>query len=80
MRQITLLSRPGCELCEHLEEQLHQRFAGRFVLDWRDVDRQPAWRREYGEQIPVLLGEGGQLLSVGELDEHSVAGYLAGDD
>lgn len=53
---LTLLTRPGCHLCEDMlavvrpiaeERELH--------LEVVDVDSDPDLRARYGEQIPVLL-------------------------
>lgn len=77
MKRLIMLGRPGCGLCEDWEEALHQAFPGQFLLDWRDVDRSPEWRKTYGTQIPVLLDESGQLLARDSLDLPSIERYLA---
>lgn len=80
MRGLLLLSRPGCDLCEQLEDELHRQFAGQFQLDWRDVDRDPDWRARYGQLIPVLLDEARQPLCAGVLDADAVRRYLSSAD
>ncbi|KEF35203.1 glutaredoxin [Deinococcus sp. RL] len=52
---LTLYTRRGCHLCEQAEERLRLLdFAYRPV----DVDRDPALRARYGDDVPVLaLGE-----------------------
>lgn len=77
MKTLLLYSRPGCDLCDELEDQLYAHFSGHFSLDWRDVDRQDDSRQQWGDKIPVLLTEDGQLLCSGQLDKTSVAAYLA---
>lgn len=77
MKTLLLLGRPACALCEDWEDSLHQAFAGRFHLDWRDVDRRADWRAQYGQRIPVLLDEAEQPLAVGQLDLQAVERYLA---
>lgn len=76
MKTLILLGRPGCGLCEQWEDLLHERFGGGFRLDWRDVDRDPAWQRAYGERIPVLLDADGALLCVSQLDLTALSRYL----
>ncbi len=76
MKTLILLGRPGCGLCEQWEDELHEHFAGRFHLDWRDVDRDPRWRLDYGDRIPVLLDVDGALLCAERLDMTVLARYL----
>lgn len=72
-----LLSRPGCCLCDELEEDLLAEFGpGRFELEKADVDSRPEWRQAYGIRIPVLLDASGQVLSEGRLDPARVAAAL----
>ncbi|RZO86735.1 MAG: hypothetical protein EVA65_00155 [Oceanococcus sp.] len=74
--QLILYSRPACTLCEHLEDQLHEHFAGRFQLDWRDVDRDPEARSLHAQRIPVLTTSAGEEICVGTFDAQSVARAL----
>ena len=76
MKTLRLYSRPGCSLCEDLEDQLHAQFAGRYRLDWRHVDREPDARQRFSDKIPVLLSEQGEVLSQGSLDRARLADYL----
>ncbi len=78
MKGLILYSRPGCGLCEDLEEALHAEFAGRFQLEWRDVDRDQEARRRYSPRIPLLLSTRGEELCEGKLDVVRVAAYLGG--
>jgi hypothetical protein len=73
---LTLLSRPGCHLCEEFREELEQAFGGRFSLTEADVDSRPEWRDRFGLQIPVLLDENGALVCATRFDEQAVAGVL----
>ena len=77
MRTLRLYSRPACGLCEELEDQLHAEFAGRYRLDWRNVDREEDARLRFSDKIPVLIGEQGEILSQGQLDPVAVADYLS---
>lgn len=56
---ITLLSRPGCHLCEQAREVI-ARVAAELGVSWeeRDITRSERDLREYGEQIPVTLING----------------------
>ncbi len=73
---LILYSRPHCDLCEAMEDQLHAEFAGRFELDWRDVDRDPETQRRFGARIPVLTTSSGQEVCVGQFHRASVVQAL----
>lgn len=73
---LVLYSRPGCGLCEHLEDQLHDAFGGRFRLEWRDVDRHADVRANYAEKIPVLTTANGEEVCCGFFDRAAVARTL----
>lgn len=58
-RQVTLITRAGCHLCEQAEQQL----AGLadelgFTLRLLDVDADRARANEYSERVPVFLIDG----------------------
>ncbi|HTP38891.1 MAG TPA: glutaredoxin family protein [Steroidobacteraceae bacterium] len=57
---LTLLTRTGCELCEHMLQELSGLGA-----EWplppvtlKDVDEDPELQRRYGLRVPVLLLDG----------------------
>ena len=58
---ITLLSRPGCHLCDDAR-QVIARVAADLGVPWseRDITRSEDDLREYGEMIPVTLIDGVQ--------------------
>jgi glutaredoxin len=58
---ITLLSRPGCHLCEAAREVI-ERVAGELGVPWaeRDITASEQDAREYGDMIPVTLIDGVQ--------------------
>ncbi len=58
---ITLLSRPGCHLCEAAREIIES-VAGELGVPWaeRDITASEADTREYGDMIPVTLIDGVQ--------------------
>ena len=59
MTRLTLLSRPGCRLCEEMRRQVEAILAGE-PRTWEDVDvdSDPVLARRYGESIPVLFVNG----------------------
>ncbi len=59
--QITLLSRPGCHLCDTARDVI-TRVAADLGVPWeeRDITRSEADLREYGDKIPVTLIDGVQ--------------------
>jgi hypothetical protein len=60
-RLITLLSRPGCHLCDEARAVI-ARVAADLGVPWqeRDITRSQDDLREYGEMIPVTLIDGVQ--------------------
>ena len=58
---ITLLSRPGCHLCDEARSVI-ARVAADLGVPWeeRDITRSDSDLRAYGEQIPVTLIDGVQ--------------------
>ncbi|HEX4378234.1 MAG TPA: glutaredoxin family protein [Steroidobacteraceae bacterium] len=63
---LVLLTRPECELCEHMLAQLSA-LGRRFPLppvEVRDVDSDPELQRRYRLKIPVLLMDGVPVCSV----------------
>jgi len=57
--RITLLSRPGCHLCDDARIVI-SRVAADLEVGWeeRDITRSEADLREYWERIPVTLVDG----------------------
>ena len=60
-RTITLLSRPGCHLCDEARTVV-ARVADELGVAWteRDITESPQDLRDYGEMIPVTLIDGVQ--------------------
>lgn len=58
---ITLLTRPGCHLCDDARAVI-ARVAAELGVSWteRDITRSEGDLRDYGEMIPVTLIEGVQ--------------------
>ncbi|MCA2213756.1 glutaredoxin family protein [Jidongwangia harbinensis] len=57
--RLTLISRPGCHLCE-VAEQVLDRVAGDTGESWTRVDVTDSveLERDYGDRVPVLLLDG----------------------
>jgi glutaredoxin len=60
-RRMTLLSRPGCHLCDDARATI-ARVAGELGVPWdeRDITQSEDDLRAYGEMIPVTLIDGVQ--------------------
>ena len=58
MNRLTLISRPGCHLCEVAEQALDRIAPG----DWTrvDVDSSIELQRDYSDRVPVLLLDGSE--------------------
>lgn len=59
--RITLLTRPGCHLCDDARAVI-ARVAAELGVSWteRDITRSEGDLRDYGEMIPVTLIDGVQ--------------------
>jgi Glutaredoxin-like domain (DUF836) len=55
MQTLILYSKPGCHLCEGLQEKLEQIQDLGFELEIRDITTQPNWFQAYQYEVPVLL-------------------------
>src|SRR5690606_32342863 len=78
-RTLTLYSRPGCHLCEHVETELYELLQGRRDVAVRivDITDDPVLEREYLIRIPVLT-DGATELSEYPLDRARVERWLDG--
>ncbi len=74
---ITLLSRPGCHLCDEARSVI-ARVATELAVPWteRDVTQSADDLRDYGEMIPVTLIDGVQH-DFWRVDEHRLRRALA---
>ena len=52
--QLILYSKPGCHLCEGLQEKLEQVNNPEFELEIRDITTRDDWFSRYQYSIPVL--------------------------
>ena len=75
---ITLLSRPGCHLCDDARAVI-SRVADELGVAWeeRDITKSPDDLLAYGEQIPVTLIDGVQH-DFWRVDEQRLRDALAG--
>ena len=77
MASLTLYFRQGCHLCEEFFTQLQELLEGQaHTLNLVDVDSNPDVRRKFGDKVPVLSGEHGELCHY-ELDRQSLLRYLS---
>jgi len=52
--ELILYSKPGCHLCEGLEEKLAQVSAIKIQLETRDITTREEWWAAYEYEVPVL--------------------------
>lgn len=52
--ELVLYSKPGCHLCEGLQEKLEALAHLDFTLEVRDITTRPDWFMAYQYEIPVL--------------------------
>ncbi|MGF1497986.1 MAG: glutaredoxin family protein [Elainellaceae cyanobacterium] len=55
--RLILFSKPGCHLCEGLQEKLDQVREPQFELEVRDITTNADWFNAYQYEIPVLVAE-----------------------
>lgn len=53
-RKLVLYSKPGCHLCEGLQEKLTQINDLDFELEIRDINSSEVWFEAYQYEVPVL--------------------------
>lgn len=56
--KLILYSKPGCHLCEGLQEKLEQVQSLPFELEIRDITTREDWFQAYQYEIPVLHLDG----------------------
>ena len=55
MMRLILYSKPGCHLCEGLQEKLAAITSIQFDLEVRDITRNTDWFERYQYEVPVLM-------------------------
>jgi glutaredoxin len=61
--RLILYSKPGCHLCEGLQEKLKQIDSIPFELEVRDITTRDDWFQAYQYEIPVIFLEKTSLAS-----------------
>ena len=59
MIRLTMLSRPGCHLCEEMQREVDSLLCDQ-PHEWEvvDIDTDPDLARRYGDSIPILFVNG----------------------
>jgi len=58
---LTLLGKPGCSLCDKMDDVVQRVVGTRLPLQHADVRSDPDWLQRYRYEIPVLLWEGQEI-------------------
>lgn len=53
--RLILYSKPGCHLCQGLQEKLEQIQDPAFTLEVRDITSREDWLQAYQYEVPVLV-------------------------
>lgn len=74
--RLTVYGRSYCHLCDDMIAGLRVLQAGdRFELEIIDVDTEPRLEEQYGDWVPVLVGDDGEICHY-HLDAAKVNEYL----
>lgn len=67
-RRLIFYTRPECHLCAAAAPRVRRaaRWSG-FAIEEINIDRRPEIAVDYGLRIPVVEGQGGQVLAEGEI-------------
>jgi len=76
--EFIVYSRQDCHLCELLLDELEPLVGGHARITVRDVDDDPAWRRTYGERVPVVHCDGRDICQY-NLDRQAVLDLISTD-
>ncbi|MEB3337056.1 MAG: glutaredoxin family protein [Leptolyngbyaceae bacterium] len=75
--KLILYSKPGCHLCEGLQEKLQQVQSLEIDLEIRDITTDPAWLQAYEYEIPVLYWvRGGELFLLPRLSPRATVAQV----
>lgn len=75
---LALYTREGCHLCEAMLAELRAYLNdGGAQVQLVDIDQDPELLRQYGTEVPVLLGDGHEICRH-RLDHTAVQAYLNG--
>ncbi len=80
MHDVVVYSRKGCHLCVIVKDTLMQ-IQGEADFLWRevDIDADPALRRKYNDQVPVVFIDGRKAFKY-QMDARQFLRVLAGRD
>ncbi|HEY9102984.1 glutaredoxin family protein [Chitinimonas sp.] len=75
---LTLYGREYCSLCQQMREELRL-LAPDLNLDviWLDIDDDDVIERKYNEMVPVLTGDGDEIICFYHLNRRALDAYLA---
>ncbi|GAB3249974.1 glutaredoxin family protein [Chitinimonas naiadis] len=75
---LTLYGREYCSLCQQMREELRL-LAPDLNLDviWLDIDDDDVIERKYNEMVPVLAGDGDEIICFYHLNRRALDAYLA---
>jgi glutaredoxin len=69
LKALTLYTRVGCHVCDVMKERLDVIAQTHpFFLELVDIDRDPALKQQYDDEVPVLLVDGAKVAKY-RLDE-----------
>lgn len=77
MQRFTLLTRPGCHLCEVFEAEVLALFGEQVEIEPVQVDYHPAWQVQYGLMIPVLLDAQARFVCAVTVDASAIQAALS---
>lgn len=75
--KLKLFGRAYCSLCTVMREQLLAQAAGRFAVEWIDIEDIDELEALYGELVPVLTDENGVEICHYHLDQQALDVSLA---
>lgn len=75
--KLKLFGRTYCSLCTEMREQLLAQAAGRFDLEWIDIEDIEKLEALYGELVPVLTDENDVEICHYHLDQQALDVSLA---
>lgn len=74
---LTLYGREYCGLCQQMLAELRPLAAALdFRLDWFDIDDDDEIEARYDTMVPVLVGEGGEVVCFYHLNRRALDAYL----
>jgi glutaredoxin len=71
--RLILYSKPGCHLCEGLQEKLEQIQALSFELEIRDITTREEWFQAYQYEVPVLCLSNPRSIEDKKQRDHNIA-------